>query len=143
MNIFYAAGLFDGEGWFEIHKSSGKKKRMKKEFSFQSRACLQMREKFLVEELQEMFGGKIYQYTPKNPKHSITYKWIVVGRECYNFSTKIEKYLLAKNKQASLIISFQTEKNLNGNKPLSDERYETYIRNYEEMKKLNKRGIGK
>lgn len=139
----YVAGLFDGEGWFELNRASGKKWRMKREYAFFSRAGLQMREAAIIYSLQETFGGKVYISTPKSKKHSTTYRWCIFGNDCVEFANKIKPFLLAKREQADLMIKFQTEKNSNGNKPTPDERYILYQECYDKMKSLNKRGIGK
>lgn len=139
----YVAGLFDGEGWIELTKASGKRWRMKRDYAFFSRAGLQIRELSIIESLQETFGGKIYTTKPSSIKHSVTYRWCIFGNDCTKFCNNILPFLLAKKAQAELIIKFQEEKRINGNKPLTDERYMFYFECYDKMKKLNKRGIGK
>jgi hypothetical protein len=139
----YVAGLFDGEGWFELNRSSGKRWRMKREYAYFCRAGLQIREKYIIESLQETFGGKIYTSKPKSDKHSVTYKWNVFGNQAVCFADKVAPFLLAKKQQAEILVQFQAQKKENGNKALSDERYALYGELHEKMKILNKRGVGK
>jgi len=141
LNNYYVAGLFDGEGWFEITRGDGKKWRMKREYGYGCRACIQMRDKIIIDSLAETYGGTVRKYSPRRETHSTTYKWIVTGKKAQDFAKSIEPYLIAKNKQAKVVIDFQDEKNLNGNRPLSDERYTKYGTLYEELKFLNKKGV--
>lgn len=139
----YVAGLFDGEGWFEINRVNGSKYRMKRAYAFSVRACLQMRDKIIIDSLQETYGGTVSVYKPRKENHSTTYKWIVIGKKCKEFSEKVKSHLLAKSKQAEVAINFQIEKDLNGNKPLEETRYNKYCDLYDTMKELNKKGVGK
>lgn len=139
----YSAGLFDGEGWFTIRAASGKRYRMKREFAFQLRAALAMREKSLITALQETFGGSVREKISTNPKHSNYYYWELCGNGCLDFASKLLPYLKAKRKQAEIAIAFQTTKQTLGNKALTDEEYWWYERLHRQMKKSNQKGVGK
>jgi hypothetical protein len=139
----YCAGLFDGEGWFRINRIPGHFSRMKNKWAFQCEAAIQMREKDLIELFLQNFGGTIREYKPKNKNHSITYKWRCSGPTAQNFAQTILPWLRGKTKQAKLLIEFQEQKNLNGNQPISPQRYCFYEKCFTTFSALNKKGIGK
>lgn len=144
-NEFYAycAGLFDGEGWFRINRIAGHHHRMKTKWAFQCEACVQMRDKSIVQLFLNAFGGTIREYKSKNKNHSTTYKWRCSGPTAQNFAKTILPWLIGKRKHAKLLLKFQEQKNLNGNQPLSNDRYSFYENCFDAFSELNKKGIGK
>lgn len=141
-NIYFA-GIFDGEGWFRIGRIKGHHHGMKREWSFYCEAALVIREKHIVEELCKLYGGTIRQEKPRKNTWSTTYKWRCSGNAAKRFAEIIFPWLRCKKKQAELLIKFQQEKTINGNKPLTDQRYEFYTSSFKEFSILNKKGIGK
>jgi len=140
LNDIYVAGLFDGEGWFEINRGDGKKWRMKREYGYSCRASLQMRDKHIIEGLVETYGGTCKEYKPRKTTHSTTYKWNVTGKKAKAFAERVVPHLLVKQEHANTLIVFQAEKEANGNRPLTEERYEKYGSLFQEMKSLNTKG---
>lgn len=145
MNISdqYWAGLFDGEGWFQIARSKGSHNRSRREWSYQCHAALTIREKNIVEAMQERFGGTVVLQKSYSDNHSPYYKWQITGLGAQKVAWMLEPHLIAKKSQAKLLQAFQAEKVVNGNKPVTDERYEFYGKCFDMMKVLNKRGVGK
>jgi hypothetical protein len=143
MSSEYAAGLFDGEGWFSISRAKGSLYRSKREWAFQAHASLSIRERHIVEALADKYGGTVTVARARKETHSDSWHWQTTGKNSKAFAEDVLPHLLAKDKQATLIISFQAEKNLNGNRPLPDTRYAFYEKAFAEMKKLNLKGVGK
>lgn len=141
----YIAGLFDGEGWFYIMRTSGKFNRHKRKYAFQCKAGLTIREEFIIDYLVNNFGGSKFVNKPRKLAHSLTYNWNVTGANALAFAKRMENKLQLKNKQAKLLINFQNIKDSRNpkNSPLSDEEYDTYQLLYEEMRLQNKKGINK
>lgn len=137
----YVAGLFDGEGWFSITRTHHG--RHIREFQFQCHAGLVIRERFILEALESMFGGTIREQTSRNIKHNPYYRWRITGHEVLIFALYIKKYVRLKQKQANTVIQFQYLKGMAENKPLTDWQYSEYSRYYEELRLLNERGTGK
>jgi hypothetical protein len=101
-----------------------------------------MRERELVSLFLE-FGGTVTTQPPKVSKHSVTYKYNATSNQAKRVALTLLPYLKGKHKQAQLVINFQDLKEQQGNKPLEDMRYFQYVGMYEEMKRLNTKGIGK
>ncbi|QNN99113.1 LAGLIDADG endonuclease [Streptomyces phage Faust] len=143
LNLYYVAGLFDGEGWFEIKRAAGSHYRASRDWAYQCHAFITMRDKQIIEALAEQFGGTATLVKKRSDKHSDYYAWRVTGKNALAFAESIEPYLIGKKDQAQLIIGFQNEKILNGNQPLPDSRYEFYTSCYAKMRELNTKGVGK
>jgi hypothetical protein len=139
----YMAGLFDGEGWFQITRAKGGHYRSTREWAYQCHAAMTMREKEIVETFQSRFGGTVNLQASRSEKHSAYWKWQVTGLGAQAFAWSLEPHLILKKPQAQLINEFQAQKVLNGNKPVTDERYEFYDKCFQDMKLLNKKGVGK
>lgn len=139
----YFAGLFDGEGWFSISRAKGSFYRSKREWAFQAHAELSIREKHIVESLKSRYGGSIRLNKARKESHSDSWHWQTTGMNSKLFAESVLPYLRCKKEQAQTIILFQEEKILNGNKPLTDERYNFYEDCWESMKVLNTKGVGK
>lgn len=139
----YCAGLFDGEGWFRINRIPGHYSGMKNKWAFQCEAAIQMREKSIVDLFLHHFGGTVRECKPQNKNCSVTYRWRCSGPTAQNFAQTVLPWLRGKTKTAKLLIKFQEEKNLNGNQPLSLQRYCFYETCFDAFSALNKKGIGK
>ncbi len=143
INEYYVAGLFDGEGWFQIRRAKASLYRGTREWSYQGSTHIVMREKHILEAIQERFGGKVTNVKNRSENHSPYFEWRLGGVASAEFAQEISDKLIAKRKQAELIAAFQAEKNANGNQPLPDSRYEFYGQCYAQMKVLNAKGVGK
>jgi hypothetical protein len=56
---------------------------------------------------REMFGGKIYPFTPKNPFHRKQYQWSVSGPTAKTVLLAVLPFLRVKRRQAEQGIAFQ------------------------------------
>lgn len=137
----YLAGLFDGEGWFNLNRHN--REDCKRPFSFQIYSGLVMRERYIIEWIQNLFGGSIYTIKPKSEKHSIAYRWTGVGETTLKLARTILPYLKAKKNQAKLAIEFQELKHIHKNKPVPDNTYKRYEEIFDELKLLNQKGCNK
>lgn len=102
-----------------------------------------LREKWMVDAFQERFGGTVTVVKSRSENHSTYYKWCGSGATTQAFVDEVGPYLRLKSSQAALARDFLAEKRLQGNQPVSDERYQKYEQAFEEMKRLNERGSGK
>ena len=139
----YFAGLFDGEGWFSLRRYSPVRQGGKREWAYQCSVHLCMREKFLIDEFVNRFGGGTKNIKSRSDRHSKYYEWRGGGQVALEFAEDMHGLLIAKRPQAVKIIDFQRAKNIAGPRPLTDELYEFYGQCYEDMKSLNMKGIGK
>lgn len=143
MNEYYVAGLFDGEGWFSIRRAKASLYRGTREWAYQCSTHIVMREKSIIDGLQEMFGGTVRQVKKRSENHSDYWEWHLGGKDSVVFCEKMKDKLIAKREQAQLIVDFMSEKTANGNQPLPDSRYEFYGQCFDKMKALNAKGVGK
>ncbi|GGJ45007.1 hypothetical protein [Deinococcus roseus] len=140
----YCAGLFDGEGWFEIARlKASKPKHGRYEFRYQPQARLQIREEVVVDFLVNHYGGSKSLCKARKEGHSDTYRWVITGVKLREFACRINPFLLAKKKQAQLIVEMLDLKHESGNKPISPEQYEVYTQIFSDLRELNRKGVGK
>lgn len=139
----YAAGLFDGEGWFSISRAKGSLYGARRPWAFQVHASLSIREKHIVEKMMERYGGTVTLRAARKDAHSDSWHWRTTGLKTKEFAIDTIPYLLAKKEQALLAVKFQEEKEKNGNQPVPDSRYGLYEKCWSDMKILNKKGVGK
>lgn len=143
MNEYYVAGLFDGEGWFSIRRAKASLYRGTREWAYQCSTHIVMREKSIIDGLQEMFGGTVRQVKKRSENHSDYWEWHLGGKESVLFCERMKDKLIAKTAQCQILLDFMAEKTINGNQPLSDSRYKFYGQCYDKMKSLNAKGTGK
>lgn len=136
----YFAGLFDGEGWFQIDRSQRKDC---KRPSYQVHARLAMKTKAVILELKERYGGSVRKMKSRSDKHAEYFSWDVCGEGALAFAQTMEPFLKIKRNQAHVTIDFQIYKKTNKNGPISDERFEKLTKMYDLMKSLNVRGAAK
>jgi LAGLIDADG DNA endonuclease family protein len=134
----YVAGLFDGEGWFNINR--GKRKDVRRGYAFQVHAAMSLKQQPVLEAFQRLFGGTVRQQKSRSRKHATYFRWVIAGEDVAAFALAVGPMLRIKRKQAQLAVKFQTFKRRNKNAPSSDARYARLTRMWEEMKMLNKKG---
>jgi len=139
----YVAGLFDGEGWCAIRRAPASLYGGKREWAYQCSVEMTMRERSILEGLQELFGGTLREVKSRSDKHSQYWHWRAGGREAMYFAIAIADKSIAKKAQLWLLAEFQKEKTLQGNQPLGNTRYELYEKCFDKMKELNMKGQGK
>lgn len=135
----YVAGLFDGEGWFEIARSPATKANRRKVPSFQARASLTIREREIVEALRERFGGTVSE-TKATATHAAYFRWSVFGEQASDFAIIIGPSLHVKQERAALVVAFQKLKREGRNRPASSARVEKLSAFYEALRVANRKG---
>lgn len=140
-SIEYFAGIFDGEGWFSIHRARAG--RHSREFSFQLYAGLAIRDHVVVNHLKREFGGSIqfHNLSARNPKHSDVWRWVAVSTNALMFAKKVIPHLIVKKKQAEAAIQFQEAMRAKGTRRSTDVQYSLQTASFEKMKFLNMKGV--
>jgi hypothetical protein len=138
MTIEYAAGLFDGEGFFQIDKAP--RKDTKRGYAYQAHARITMRDKDVLEEFQRLFGGSLRRSAKATDKRAEYWSWDVCGEGALGFAKRVGPSLHIKQKQANLVSEFQAYKSQNKNRACDDLRWARYEELYQAMKALNKKG---
>lgn len=78
-DICWAAGLYEGEGYVQYNCKT-------------ERVVIGVTDKWVAERLQQLFGGKVYEYQSKKEGYSRTYIWRVIGPRARGFLMSV--YLL-------------------------------------------------
>ncbi|MCA1841212.1 MAG: LAGLIDADG family homing endonuclease [Actinobacteria bacterium] len=133
----YAAGLFDGEGYFTINKSFRKECRSP---SHQVYARVTMRDMDIIGEFRDAFGGTASIHKYATDKHCTYYTWTVCGESVVVFASRVGPLMISKRDHAELAVEFQTFKRQNLNQPNSIDRVAALEDFFQQMKILNKRG---
>lgn len=143
MTYEYLAGLMDGEGCVGIRRVQTK--------ATYGRPCyclviqLAMTYQPVIEILCEEFGGVIYiDHWYVHLKHKPSYKWTVYGRKAAAILAKMLPTLIVKREQAELALRFQANmhEKFNGYPvKLTDAEMAFRQECYEQMRRLNKRGL--
>jgi hypothetical protein len=138
----YLAGIFDGEGFFTIRKSTPSTVKMgKRPMRLQAVVSVIITEKYICDALATEFGGYVRIQNPKKPiQHSTYHIWNLTGPKIINFCNKMIPLLTIKKERAMLIHKFQTIKSSVGNQPISDVTYAQTVEMYTQFRTLNKRG---
>lgn len=100
MNLQYAAGLIDGEGYIGIQKSGG---------TFHVRLKVAMADKGrpALLALQSLFGGTIYHEPPRGERNSPKQVWILTGEKATDVIARLRPWLLIKAPCADIALEFQ------------------------------------
>jgi len=101
----YFAGLFDGEGCFNIriHRPSKKPDSS----HYMCRICITNTSLPMIEWVMENFGGNFHKRT-RNPKCKDVYHWSISGPPMVNVLHAIYPYLRAKRPHADIMIRFRS-----------------------------------
>lgn len=141
LNPFYVAGLFDGEGSFEIRRTS--RVDSVREFTFQLYATLQLRDIEVIELLQESYGGSISFAKPQKETHSGGCRWTITSTKVLALIEDIGDKLIIKEAHGQLAYKFQMHiagQHYGAGLLMPDDEYEFRADCYQEMKFLNRRG---
>lgn len=136
----YVAGLFDGEGWFQIDRCM---RRGCRRPSFQVHARICMRDADLLRALQSAFGGSLRRSAVATRVRAAYWSWDLCGEGVFVFAKRIGPRLHLKNRQARLSASFQELKRQNKNRPNSEERFGILSDMYTEMREYNRKGVSR
>lgn len=140
LDPLYTAGLFDGEGWISFNRSANT--RMRSGFQYYGTAGLRMREHDLVAALRDIYGGMLVERKPKAENHSVQYEWRVTGKALRAFLEELVPLLIAKKPQGELLLDYVRQVSPRGT-PQTDEGRARQAALYDQMKQLNRRGVGK
>lgn len=105
MDIRYAAGLFDGEGYVRV---ATYKKPNSIHTRYQIYGGINMCHRPVIEALHSQFGGNMP--TPGrriSPKHRPLYTWNVSSQKMASFLRKVLPYLIVKRDEAILALELQ------------------------------------
>lgn len=99
MNIEYAAGLIDGEGWIGIQRTTS---------SFQVRMRITMSDKGIpaLLAMQRHFGGRIEPRKEHRETHRPTTSWTVSGEHAGELISRLRPHLIVKREPADLALEF-------------------------------------
>jgi hypothetical protein len=138
----YAAGFLDGEGNISIGKSCQARNRERIYYSLN--VCVANTNLQVLQRLQKTYGGTICKrkdYRHLNRKDG--YRWRVTSWDAVAFLKELLPFLIVKRQQAELALQFQQTVRHTGNRwrlaPLPERLHRETL--YEEMKKLNQRGV--
>jgi hypothetical protein len=140
----YIAGLFDGEGWFNIHLYKGNRSKNMRGVHV-PRAAIAMREKHILEAIQKRYGGSLNLNKARKEEHSDSWRWTLSGgQNLIDFIEEISPFLIAKYEAAMVALSLQKIKVANIKfAPTSDEEWQAREEMRKEMNRINTKGIGK
>ena len=99
----YLAGLFDGEGCLDLSISFQKYIRPR------ARIALAEGSKFILDMIQNTYGGHLYKREVTNDKWQNSYSWELAGYgQVCKFLREITKHLYIKKEQAKLLLELET-----------------------------------
>ena len=133
--IAYLIGVFDGEGYINIHPV-----KPKGYLSYQVKAAVGMTSEYLPRLFQATYGGRVY-FEPKTGNEKDEWRWILRTQQAKPLLEDIVKYGILKKPQAEVALHLLSLQHggVKG-KSVSDE--EKVLREVDciLMHKLNKRG---
>lgn len=139
----YLAGLVDGEGCLDFYKTSNKS--CTRGFTFVARMTITNTNlEALISIAQEIGIGKITKKPRDGNKRKDAYNLFYSPREVRVLLPFIIPYLRMKKKQAELLLNFlgQSHWGKNGQgKGLTDKQVSDRENLFQEMRKLNQRGV--
>ena len=101
----YLAGAIDADGYISIQRS--KPKRYNHYYYCAMIGFTGTGEPLVQNILKKTFGGGVYRYQPKNPKHKPWHQWQTSGsNKVYLALEKLMPYLITKKEQARIVLRF-------------------------------------
>jgi hypothetical protein len=106
LNIYYIAGIFDGEGSIGLHKRTVKESSRGYLYYPKIRLGMTGEGTKIVEELKNQFGGHIgWRRYPTKNRDLLT--WTITSKfDIQRFLDAVAPYLIVKKKQAFAVMSF-------------------------------------
>ena len=132
--LAYLAGIFDGEGWVHINKTSSPRSMKLWERvtpNFALNCGITNSHKGVLEIFQKLFGGSIYDRTAFR-----IYDYRIDRRMAAEMLNKLLPYLVIKKEQARIAVEFQETLYATG-KTVSKEKLEYRDFVYNKIKSLN------
>lgn len=99
----YSAGIFDGEGYVGIDKTSVSHGKIRK-IHHSIRVVISQKDGLIMNWLKEHFGGNVYEQR-SGTKYSI-YRWRIHSQKAVTFLKYILPYVLIKRKQVEFAIAY-------------------------------------
>ena len=142
VELAYAAGIVDGEGYVGIKCSE----REKEQKSRSHRVYLSVgnTDERMVKFLNDKFGGTYYyaERGSSSPNAKPMYTWKLSAISAVTFLKQVLPYLITKKERAEIAIKFQdTISNANKAKGITEELLEIRDAYMGEMFRLNKKGV--
>lgn len=136
----YFAGLFDGEGWYTINQQPpGTNRNIRG--AMQVHAGMVLRQKRILDLLQECYGGTVVPVVPIDPlKHAPYWKWRITGMGVLRFAREVGRLMMIKGNQSRVAVHFQRTKNRHGNRPWTDEAWLELENARSAMMQMNRKG---
>ncbi len=138
VDLAYAAGIMDGDGCITIAKQLAP--RDKRGYGYSLIVNLRNTDPKAANWLLEHFGGSVCHIPSKNPKWKRLYGWQVTSKKALSFLTQIKSHLILKKDRASIAVEFQSRRRIR-KKGKTDHAFMLDESDYNQMKKLNKRGL--
>lgn len=127
----YLAGLFDGEGCIILVKER------KTGITVRLQISLSVKEKFIIEWIVEVFGGRIFHEKKKD-----IYQWCATSNEAGHVLKMICPFLKIKQKRATIALDFLVfQKTVIVNKDTRNDVLKTRMEFLEKIRTLNRRDI--
>ena len=106
MELAYAAGLFDGEGYARISRWEKPKSA---HVAWQVRIGIGMTYKPIIEELHKQFNGSFYvnDHSKRNSNHRPQYFWTARSKEACAFLSAVLPFLVVKREEVILCLELQ------------------------------------
>jgi hypothetical protein len=141
IDIAYAAGIFDGEGYVDIYSASLSK--ASKSPSFMLRVVISQKDGKIMNWLKDRFEGSV---RCEKRQDNYIYRWDIRSQAAQRFLTLIYPFIIIKKEQIQLALKFEerkgkylsTLKGSQGFRKLSDEEIKWRIEMKENLKKLKK-----
>jgi len=108
IDLAYAAGIIDGEGYIGIHKRK-RKLRYSESLSYSLEVSVVMVEKEIPDWLRLKFGGSVRKILKRKERKDV-WCWDIWAKKARDFLIIIRPYLKIKQNQADLGIKFQEER---------------------------------
>ena len=141
ISLEYAAGMFDGEGYFTIGKCSPTNVKMGvRPMRLQAYAGLTIREKAICDAFEMLFGGFVRGCAPRRAQHSYVWRWMLSGPGLISFCQRLGPRCIIKQERCYLIEDFQFLKSGIRSRPITDVEYEKSVRLYWRLRELNQKG---
>ena len=100
--LAYCAGYTDGDGCFHLRKIVSKTGNIK----YQAVFIISSTDREILEFFQDQFGGKVKLASDKITSHKPQYHFALYGKNCLQLVEKIRPFLVEKQKEAEIFISF-------------------------------------
>jgi len=130
LDLKYIAGLFDGEGTiFSINTN-----KLPSDIIFSIRVKIVNRNKKVLEEIKNEFGGIINLNPNKKPCYELVFR----KKEAELFLLSIKEYLFIKKELAEIALEFYRVQKSGRNRPLTKEQHDERYSLCKKITELNK-----